>query len=633
MAAMSEKSKSYITGIITILSAAIVLFHIYTTLTFPLQSLQQRSVHYGFMLVIIFLYLAIESKHMIIRLIYYLIALLSVAINLYNFIDYENMMMRTTRLLPLDYVFGLSIIAITLFIAYKYIGIWMPLIAVLFIGYAYLSPRLPGLLYYSGISLRRFVASLYIGFEGIYGDCMGVSATIVVMFLFFGEVLVEYGAGQFVIDIASVAFGGLRGGPGKVAVIASSLFGMVSGNATANVVGTGTITIPLMKNTGFSPEYAGAVECTASTGGLIMPPVMGAAAFIMAEILGIEYGKVCLYALIPALLYYFCCFLMVDLHSAKCNLRGLSKDQMPNGRTVLKEGWHFGLAIMLLVFLLCVLQWSASKSALYAALCVIVTEYFKQIVIMRKKYSLTQELKRFVGVLTQTAKSCLPVVAACACAGVIVGVLNATSLTMRFSSILVQAASGSLPLLLVLAMIGCIVLGMGLPAISVYIITAVIVAPALIQLGVNSVAAHMFVFYFGIMAPITPPVGVAFYVAAGIAKANPMKTGFQAWLLALPGFILPFVFVYQPALLLQGSIATSLWTVFTCIIGIVALAAALEGYLFRKIPMAVRAILIVCALLAIIPETITDLISLPIFFGCTAYLLITAKRAKVIAAK
>ena len=587
-------------------SIAMCLFQVYTAATIPLQSMLQRSIHFAFALPLMFLYKSVDNKKPALRLLYYIMAVLGVAVNIYMMFEWANVNNRITTLLPLDYVMGITCIVLVMVSGYMYLGIWMPLIAGVFMLYSFTCQYLPGIFHFREIPLRRFITAIYFGSDGIFGSCIGVSATFVYSFLIFGEALLQLGAGDFIIDLSQAAFGTVRGGSGKIAILASSLFGAVSGSTTANISATGVLTIPLMKKHGFDSEYSGGVVAAASTGGQIMPPVMGNAAFIMSEMLAVGYHVICVAALVPALLYYLALFIMVDLRAVKNHLTGQPREELPEMHKVMKEGWHHILSFVVLIVLLIVLQWSAAKAAFWATVSLFVFEWGKQLLITKEKI----DLKVLPTIAVNASKGCLGIVASTTLAGIIIGAFTATGLNLRFSTLLIELAGGSLFILLILSAIGAIILGMGLPTTPAYILMAVLAAPAITQMGVPAIAAHMFVFYFAVMAPITPPVGIGFYVSAGIAQSAPLKTGFAAWKVAIPGFILPFVWIYNPGLILQGSFLQCIVPIITSTIGIIALSVGVEGYMKRKLTAVERIIAIAAAVLLIIPESITDIVGI-----------------------
>jgi TRAP transporter 4TM/12TM fusion protein len=399
---------------------------------------------------------------------------------------------------------------------------------------------------------------------------------------------------------------------------------MISGSGAANVAGTGSVTIPLMKRVGYRPEFAGAVEAVASTGGQFMPPVMGAAAFIMAEVLGMSYGEICVRALLPAFLYYLACLLMVDFEAVKMGLKGLPRGSLPVLSNVLKEGWFLLTPILLLFILLMGLDWSPQRAAFFTIMLTLFLSFIKK--------STRPTWRKAVEAMEEGAVSAsVDVACLCAAAGIIVGVITLTGLGLKFSTILVDLAGNSLPLLLVLTMLASIILGMGLPPVACYVLLAVLVAPALQKMGVHPIAAHLFVFYFGMIALVTPPVAAAAYIGAGIAGADPWKTGWWAFRLAIAGFLVPYIFVYCPQLLLIGGLREIILATISSIIGILALSAALEGqYYWTKLHWFERAILFGSGIMLIKPGIYTDLLGLFILLSITLKQFYGAKRrAKV----
>jgi TRAP transporter 4TM/12TM fusion protein len=622
-----DKTKAILQKIILVLSIFMAIFQFYSAAYKPFTSMIQRPVHLTLALVLLWLYDAMKQEKLIMRLNDYALCIISVAMNLYIMSNWLAISRRTTAMTTLDIVVGIAVVVMVLLATWKSVSVWMMLVGSLFLAYAYFGPMLSGIFRFKGISLMRALASIVMSSEGVYGSTLAVSATYVFMFIMFGDFLLLYGAGQFFIDLAQSAFGRFRGGSSKVAVLASGLFGMVSGSGTANVMGTGAFTVPLIKKSGYGAEYAGGMVAAAATGGLIMPPVMGAAAFLMAEFLRVPYGSLCIFAAIPAVYYFINLFVVADLRAIRIGDLGLDKDEMPAGKKVLKEGWHYLICIFVLALFLCVLRWSASKSCVYAIAALLVSDYAKRL-LSREKISWKAEGKKLVAIAINSCKSSIVVAMSCACSGVIVGVFSSTGLNLRFSGLLVALAGGNMLILLILSMIGALILGMGMPSVSVYILMAIIVAPALVNMGITPLSAHMFLFYFGILAPITPPVGICFYAASSIANSKPMQTGFAAWRMALPGFILPFLFVYDPAIMMQGSPLEILWTLFYCLAGLVGMAFGLEGNLGKRVVNPVfRVLMVGFAIATVVPELYSTLIGLA---GLTVLFAIVMLKGKMI---
>ena len=451
-----------------------------------------------------------------------------------------------------------------------------------------------------GYSWHRIVTYLTTDIYGIYGTSVKVSATYIVLFIIFGEIMNKCGMGQFFNDIANALAGHSKGGPAKVSVIASGFLGSINGSAVANVVTTGTFTIPLMKKTGYSKEFAGAVEATASVGGQLLPPIMGAAAFVMAETLGVKYAVIIKAALIPALLYYLGIILQVQMRAEKDNMSGLPKEMMPKVGQVMKERGHLLIPIVFLLYMLCF----SGKTVIFSAFWTIVVT----IVIAELRPISRMSFKDIMDAFAAGAKSTVSVAIACACVGIIVGICGLTGFALNVAHAIISIGQSSLLLTLLFTMITCMILGMGLPSIPSYLITATIAAPALVKLGMPEISAHMFCFYFAMFANLTPPVALASFAAAGLSGGDPMKTGWQSVKLALAGFIVPYMFMYNPQLLLEDvTIVSGLQVVITSCLGVLLIAAAVEGYLKGKLNPVFRVASMVGAFLLIDSRAITDI--------------------------
>lgn len=484
------------------------------------------------------------------------------------------------------------------------VGLPIVTIACLFLAYALLGRHIPGALAHRGVDPGSLVQHLFFTTEGIFGMPIMVSSTFIFLFILFGAYLEKTGMGQFFIDLANAVAGWASGGPAKVAVLSSGLMGTVSGSSVANVVGTGSFTIPMMKRLGYSPEFAGAVEATASTGGQLMPPIMGAAAFLMAEFTGIPYNKIIIHAAVPALLYYFGVWSGVHLEAKRLGLKGLSREELPNVVQVLKERGHLFLPLLAILYLLV-----SGRSPMMAALWAIITSII--VAMLRENTRMT--LGDIISGLEQGARGALGVIAACSCAGIIIGVVTKTGLGLKLGGALVDLAGGKLLLTLFFTMITSIVLGMGIPTTANYVITSTIAAPALLRLGVPVIAAHLFAFYFGIIADVTPPVALAAFAGAGIAKGDPLRTGIQASKLAIAAFLVPYIFVYNPSLLLVDVDGVGIISILiSSVVGIVGVAAGVSGYLITKQSWVERIIFLAGGILMVIPGLYTDAIGLGI---------------------
>jgi TRAP transporter 4TM/12TM fusion protein len=457
----------------------------------------------------------------------------------------------------------------------RLLGWALVIIVALFILYAHFSDFFPGPLYGRGVSWIRLANYLYLDPNAMFGLPTRITCTIVFAFILFGQMLFKSGGGKFLSDGAMALMGRYRGGAAKASVVGSSAFGAISGSAVANVVTTGFFTIPLMKKMGFRPHVAGAIEATASTGGQIMPPVMGVTAFLMAELLSIPYTKVVLAALVPGIIYYIGVFVQVDLMAAKNDLKGLSPETLPVFRKVLADGWIFIIPGLVLIYALFIMLEDPDISGLYAIVAVFVICMFKK--------ASRINLNRLIAILEGSGEALIEIAIIAVAAGVMIGVMTISGLGFSFSLALAELAGENLFVLLLLAAFGAIVLGMGMPVLAAYILVAMLIAPALISMGMIPISAHMFVFYFAVLSFLTPPVCLAVYAAASLAGSEPISTAFQAVRLGIAAYIVPFVFSYSPELLLIGSPLNIFIAVTLAIFGIVILSIGVEGYLFRKL--------------------------------------------------
>jgi TRAP transporter 4TM/12TM fusion protein len=474
----------------------------------------------------------------------------------------------------------------------RVIGWALPITAIIFLLYG---------LFIAKSRPEQVIEIMYLTTEGIFGPTLGVSAAYVIMFVLFGAFMERTGIGQLFMDFALSLTGHTAGGPGKVAVVSSSLFGTVSGSAVANVLVDGPITIPLMKRTGFRPPFAAAVESVASTGGQIMPPIMGAAAFVMAEFLGVSYFQVALWAFIPALLYYLAVFCAVHFEAKRVGLVGLPRSEIPRFRDVMKVRGHLFIPILVVLFGL-IFGYSAPLCALAGTLSCV------PVALLRKTTRENIGWHTIWGALQDGAKNSVAVALACACAGIVIGIITLTGAAINFTAVVVGLSRELLPLALILTMLAGIVLGMGMPTTPAYIVMVSLLVPAIIKLGAIAPAAHMFAFYFAILSAITPPVALAVYAAAGLAKAPLWEAGWTAVRVGAAGYIVPFMFIFEPSLLMIGEWQPILSAVTSASIGVVCLAAGLFGYLWRAALMWERGFLIAAAIMLIKPGLTTDLI-------------------------
>ncbi len=617
---MKHGFRSAASHICRLLAILFAIFQIYTAVSVPFTAILQRSIHLMFSACLVFLssLLGEEKRSRWKIAIDLLFLAASVVSMMYLVLTYKTLAMKIGSATPPDIVMGVIAIIIILEGTRRTLGIAMPMVAIFALLYAYFGNYLPGSFGHVGYSAKRISSFLYLTTDGIFGSPLGVSATVVAVFIIFGVLLEKTGAGEFIIQISTALLGRVRGGPAKVAIVASSFFGTISGSVVANVVGTGSFTIPMMKRTGFPKEFAAAVEAVASTGGMITPPVMGTVAFLIADALGISFWEVIKAAAIPALLYYTALFMAVDFRSGSMGMKGLDKSEIPNARKVFKSGWVFIIPIIALIIFMGSMGYTATKAGIWSCGILFI------IALLRKNISLRQ----LFDILEAGGKGIYSVAMAMACSGIIIGAFTLTGLGMKLSSLLIQASGGYLITLLILTMIACLILGMGMTCTAAYIILSVLVAPALVDLGVTPIAAHMFVFHIGSLANVTPPVALGSYAAAAIADANPFKTGIIGMKLALPALLVPFLFVYNPDLIMQGTTMGIIWATFTGIIGVVMIAGGLQGFFFRHIAWPLRIVAFCDGLLMIIPERTTDIIGIAVGILLLAILWVQNKKTK-----
>ena len=571
---------------VTLIAISLTLFHLFTGYVGAYGALIQRSIHLSPILALTFLVYPTVLKgrwYPLGRVIDFLFIVGSIVTGAYLIDQYHEFTFRQGNPNFWDMTLGVAAILIVLEATRRVLGFALPIIAVVFLAYAYWGPQMPGIFGHRDYDIGRILQHIYPSTEGIYGVPVGVSATFVILFITLGAFLKETGGGRFFIDIAFALFGRVRGGPAKVAIVASSLFGTVSGSATANTVGTGTFTIPLMKRLGYEPKFAAAVEAVSSTGGQFMPPIMGAAVFVMIEILEVSYAEIIVMATIPAILYYIAVYISVDLEAARLGLRGMERSELPNAWQVLSRGWPFLAPLVLLVIMLVFMHWSATKSAFWTIVSVVVISSLRS--------DTRMSVPQFFNALKQGTMGTLQVALACACAGIVVGVFTLTGLGAKVSFSLLELAHGILLPMLVVAMFASILLGMGMPTTPAYIILAILIAPALIKAGVPPIAAHLFVFYSGIVSAITPPVALAAYAAGAIARSPPLQTGLTAMRLGVAAFVVPFMFIYNPGILLVGDWITILYSILIAVLGIFALSFAVRGRIKTDLSLLERLLL------------------------------------------
>lgn len=596
--------KSALKKVSLILAICFVAFHLYTAAFGTMPGIAQKSIHLGFLLVIFYINAMVDSEKRWEQIFLGIMALFALGGCAYITILDENLQLRAGIVYASNILFAILLIIAIFEACRRKMGNPLVIITLVFVAYAFLGKYIPGFLNQPGMTLKKFTSLVYLTTDGIFGSPLYASASYVVLFVLLGAIMSVSGIGDYMTNLATSLFGHMRGGPAKVAVVASGFFGSISGSPTANVIGTGTFTIPMMKKNGFEPEFAAAVEATASTGGAIMPPIMGSTAFIMAEMLGIPYTAVAKAALIPAILYFLAVLFGVDIYAAKHGLKGIPRSQLPKVRSMLKQIYMLA-PLIFLIFCMAVFNMTIVRSGL---LTIIVTLVLVEI---NPKTRMTKE--QWLQIPVQTVKSAVSVGIACAMAGIISGVIMGSGLGYRISSILTSVAGTSMLLLLVLTMVVSLIMGMGVPTTAAYLVLASLVAPTMIQLGIPPLAAHMFIFYFGCISSITPPVALAAYAGAGLAGCDPNKTGYKAFRLAFCSFLMPYLFVYNPVLLMEGGVLDILWSLVTALIGAYLLASGFEGFFFRwSLKWFERPLMILGAVMLIVPGMVTDLVGIAI---------------------
>jgi len=590
------------------LAVGTALYHIYTAYFGAPFALLFRNIHWMLIASLIFMYFPAfkrspRDKPTIIDIIFVLI---SIVLGMYIILNFAAIAGRAGAPVTADIVLGALLVLVVLEAGRRTVGWPIVIIALLFLAYAYFGQAMPGLLMHRGYSIARIFPFLYLTDAGIFGIPLGVSSRFILLFVIFGAFLEKAGAGIFFRDLSLALTGRHVGGPGKAAILFSGFIGSITGSSTANVVTTGTFTIPLMKKLGYKPAFAAGVEADASTGGQILPPVMGAAAFVMAEYIGVPYVTVMVAAIVPALLYFITSFFMVHYRALKDNLLPVPKDELPGLFDVLKNGFYYFTPLIILIVLL-VMRFSPSRSVFWALLSTIALSWLKADTRMGPK--------EIFEALFSGVQKALEVVAACAVAGVIIGMVTMTGLGLKFSTLIELLAGGNLMAGLFYTLIASLILGIGVPTTAKYIILATLVAPALVSLGAPLLASHLFILYFGTDADITPPVGLAAYAAAGIAGSHPLTTGIEAFKMGITAYIVPFAFILGPALLLQGPLSEIILACVTALIACAGLGAAMQGYFVRRMPIWHRGILFIGSVMLMETSWTWDLVGLGLVGG------------------
>ncbi len=606
--------------VVMVVATVWALIQLYTAAFGVYPTTIQRGQHVGFALFLVFtLYpLRKASKGERIPWYDYIFALSGAYVAFYHILNYRDIIHRAGAYTQMDIAVSIIAVILVLEATRRIAGPVLVSVASVFLLYAYFGSMFPGFLSHRGYAIPRIATYMWMSTEAILGIPIGVSATFIFLFLVFATYLKKTGIGDWLTDLAMGVAGGATGGPAKAAVIASASQGTISGSSVANTVGTGSVTIPLMKSVGYRPEFAAATEAAASTGGQLMPPVMGAAAFIMTEFTGLPYITIALSAAIPAFLYFAGVFMMVHLEAKRQGLKGLPRHMLPNPLKLIYQKWFLALPIFVIVYLL-VSGRTPMRAALFAIIAAILVSF------IRKDTRLS--LKQIFEGLEEGARSALPVVMACATAGIIVGIVTLTGLGVKFSTGILILSGGNIYLAMMFTMFASIILGMGMPTTANYIVQATIAAPVLVELGIPVIAAHLFVFYFGILADITPPVALAAFAGSGIAGSNPFRTGIEASKLAFAAYLVPYIFAMHPELVLVDWSAGSLiLSLVTALVGMYAIAAGVSGYMNEKIGPLIRLLLAGGGLMLVVPGMTTNISGIMIVVVVYGWMTFKAKK-------
>ena len=606
MSAGPPPRRSVLARVVSAIAILGSLYHLYVAGFGAESEMSLRSIHWTLISVLVFMLFPLsKTGNRLARIVDWVFLLAALGTGLYVLFRYPDVAENAGFIETRDVVIGIIAVVVVLEASRRVVGLALSILASVFLAYSAFGQYLPGILGHKGFTANWIISVLYMGTDGIYGMPIGVSASYIVLFVLFGSFLQVSGGGRLFNDLAFALVGRRFGGPAKAAVVASGLMGMMSGSAAANVATVGTFTIPLMKRSGYSANSAAAVEACASTGGQFMPPVMGAAAFIIAQTLGISYGKVALSAAISAVLYYVYLYLNVDIVARKTHIERLRPEEIPSLKTTLKERGHLAAPLLVLIVMM-MLGYSPGKAVLWSIVLLVAAAQTRKLT----RINLAGLMKALEEGITGT----IPIAAACAAAGIIGGVITASGLGLSFSSILISFAGKSTIALLLLTMTASIILGMGLPTTACYIILAVLTAPALTKMGISPLPAHFFIFFFGCISTITPPVALAAYAAAGIAKTNPMKAGYTAFMYGFIAFVIPFIGVYYPGLLLEGDLkSTVVATGFTLML-MAALVYAFQGHgLLRPLTILERLLFAAAAVLLFFQASWVGLAGLVLF--------------------
>lgn len=585
---------------ITLVAVAFSLFQLYTAGFGVLPNIMQRSIHLGFVLVLCYALYRVSKKGPAERIPWYdwVIIAVIVAITAYTVLGYDHIIMSMGSSTLIDRVVALAWLLLIAEGSRRLLGWFFPCLLAVFVSYAFI-PNLPGMFMHSGFSFKQVMEQLYMGTVGYWGTVTATSATVIATYIIFGSLLLGTGGGQTFMEIAQIVAGRAQGGAGKIAVIASGLFGTINGTVTANVATVGSFTIPTMKRLGYAPEVAGAVEATASTGGQIMPPIMGAGAFIMAELIGIPYIKIAAAAAIPAILYYAACFAGIHYEAGLRGYVGMRAEELPRIRDVIapRKILPVILPIVLLIYML-IVGYTPVAAAFWSIILMLALH-----AIFLRSWDEVKEFGRKVWLsLEDGGKGIILVGALVAVSQIVSCIVGLTGLGIRFSELLMAVSGGQVFLALLMAMLITLVLGMGVPTVAAYVLGAAVIGPALIYVGVDALPAHLFIFYFAAISAITPPVCAGVYVAAGIARSDWFRTAIQAMKFGVAGFIVPYVFVYQQSLLLRGTPEEIVWKTIVTAVATVFLSAAIIGYMHRPLSWVKRGAMVIGAIMTIWPS-------------------------------
>ena len=595
------------------------LFHIWVNTFGVMPGIYRNAVHLGFVLILVFFLYPISKSHpqRFITL-DVILAFLSAIVALYILLFEEELHLERASIPILrDYLFATLALILLLYGTYRAVGWFIPTLSLLFVFYAlFLGNIIPGTFHYRGVALTRFLYRMYLTDEGIFGIVCTVSSTYVILFILFGAFLLKSGAGDFIIKLAQAVAGHRVGGPAKIAVVASGFMGSISGSAVANTVATGSFTIPLMKKVGYRAHFAGGVEAASSTGGQLMPPIMGAGAFIMAQWTGISYLKIIAVATIPAIMYFASVAFFVHIEALKHGIMPTPKETLPKLSDVLKEGIHFTIPVIILVVLL-FRGYTPTYAACIGIGSIIVVSWFKK--------NTRMGIKDILDALYMGARNTLSTAAILICVGIIIGVVAITGVAITFSGVVMELSGGILFWAIILVMLASLVLGMGLPVTASYIMLAVLAGPALTQMGVSLLAAHMIIFWYSQDANVTPPVCLAAFSAAGVAGSKPMRTGFSSWKLAKGLYIIPFLFAYTP-ILFEGPVIEVIITAISALTGLFGFTVCWEGYLLRNMNIGERAITVLATVFLFWPDNLIKVLGFVVFAAIYLFQRVSLKR-------